>query len=364
MATDVEHATGRRIDPREIAQGFLAIAVDNVANAIKQISIARGYDVTTYTLVCFGGAGGQHACLVADALGMTRVLIHPLAGVLSAYGIGLADERLLLQRAIEETLRPALLPQLESAFAEIEMGGRSSLLAQGITAGVIRAERRLNLKYKGTDTSLEIDFAPEQILRTQFETSYRQRFAFVVPDAELVVESITLELIASPNMHGTQSAQPSSATDAAGDAAIPTQPVERVRTFMAGGNRDTPVFDRDPLRPGARIAGPAILFDRTSTTVIEPGWAATVSPNGDLVLERTHPLPARTAPGTDADPVMLEIFNNLFMSIAEQMGVALQSTAHSVNIKERLDFSCALFDTDGALIANAPHMPVHLGSMG
>jgi 5-oxoprolinase (ATP-hydrolysing) len=360
LAAEIAGATGRRLEPREVANGFLAIAVDNVANAIKQISIARGYDVTTYALVCFGGAGGQHACLVADALGMKRVLIHPLAGVLSAYGIGLADERLLLQRAIEAPLAPALTVQLESTFGEMQTQGCAALVAQGVAAETIRAERRVNLKYHGTDTSLEIAYAAEPTLRAQFEAGYRQRFAFVVPDAELIVESITIELIAAPISAPAQSSMPPGVSH----SAEPVLPVGRVQSFMAGCDYDTPVFDRDSLHTGTRIAGPSILFDRTSTTVLEPGWSATVNANGDLILERSESLPSRGAPGTAADPVMLEIFNNLFMSIAEQMGVALQSTAHSVNIKERLDFSCALFDTSGALIANAPHMPVHLGSMG
>jgi 5-oxoprolinase (ATP-hydrolysing) len=370
LAAQVAQATGRQMEPSRIAHGFLAIAVDNVANAIKQISIARGYDVTAYALVCFGGAAGQHACLVADALGMKRVLIHPLAGVLSAYGIGLADERLLLQRAIEASLAPDLMPRLESAFTEIQAEGCATLVAQGVPMETIRAERRVHVKYKGTDTSLEIAFAREETLREQFEASYRQRFTFVVPDAELIVESISLELIASPTMPGTRSAAPPFTTTPERDSpkgSAPGKdlvPAARVQAFMADRDHETPVFDRNSLHAGLRIAGPSILFDRTSTTVVEPGWAATVSANGDLVLERTDPLPSRVAPGTEADPVMLEIFNNLFMSIAEQMGVALQSTAHSVNIKERLDFSCALFDTGGALIANAPHMPVHLGSMG
>jgi 5-oxoprolinase (ATP-hydrolysing) len=379
LAHEVERSTGRRLAPTEIAHGFLAIAVDNVANAIKQISIARGYDVTTYTLVCFGGAGGQHACLVADALGMTRVLIHPLAGVLSAYGIGLADERLLLQRAVEAALEPALMAQLERIFGEVHTEGQAALTSQGVAGGTIRAERRVSLKYKGTDTALEVPFGSEQSLRESFEARYRQRFAFVVPDAPLVVESITLELIASPEMlAGSRGAVPHGASShgaksqGAGvrgeaepaSASAEPQAVTRVTTFMSAQHRDTPVFDREILPAHARIAGPAILYDRTSTTIVEPGWRATVNDGGDLILERTEALPARVAAGTDVDPVRLEIFNNLFMSIAEQMGVALQSTAYSVNIKERLDFSCALFDPSGALIANAPHMPVHLGSMG
>lgn len=358
LAADIERDAGQRLTPVEIADGFLAIAVDNVANAIKQISIARGYDATTYTLVCFGGAGGQHACLVADALGMTRVLIHPFAGVLSAYGIGLADERLLLQRALEATLEPALISQLERAFEALQTEGLSALVSQGAVAAAIRAERRVSLKYKGTDTALETPFASEREMREAFENSYRQRFAFVVPDAPLVVESITLELIASPEAHSTN------AESAVRHDPAEPQPVTRVTAFMASRPHSTPVFNREELSGGARIAGPAILFDPTSTTIVEPGWRATVSKRGDLILERTEALPVRAAAGTDVNPVRLEIFNNLFMSIAEQMGVALQSTAYSVNIKERLDFSCALFDPSGALIANAPHMPVHLGSMG
>ena len=361
LALEIERATARRLTPVEIAQGFLAIAVDNVANAIKQISIARGYDVAAYTLVCFGGAGGQHACLVADALGMKRVLIHPMAGVLSAYGIGLADERLLLQRAVEAELDPALMPNLERTFEALYAEGSATLQSQGADAAAIRAERRVSLKYKGTDTALEIPFGPEQNLREAFESSYRQRFTFVVPDAHLIVESITLELVVSPQTPDTRSA---SAHRAAWPASANAQAGTRVSAFMAGRLHDTPVFDRDTLGAGATITGPTILFDRTSTTVVEPGWRAMVNAGGDLILERAHALPARLAAGTDVDPVRLEIFNNLFMSIAEQMGVALQSTAYSINIKERLDFSCALFDPSGALIANAPHMPVHLGSMG
>jgi 5-oxoprolinase (ATP-hydrolysing) len=358
LAEDVARTTGKSLAPREIAAGFLAIAVDSVANAIKQISIARGHDVTAYALVCFGGAGGQHACLVADALGMKQVLIHPLAGVLSAYGIGLAEDRLLRQRAIEAVLNPQLMPTLDSAFAEIEIEGRAAIEAQGVVRGALRSERRASIKYQGTDTALEVSYGSEHSLRQQFEEAYRQRFAFTVPGAGLVVESITLELIAS------QSAPVITNTAIASTSGEPPLAVTTVRTFMDRREHDTPVHNRELLSAGASVAGPAILFDPTSTTVVEPGWTARVNATGALILERTEPLRARMAPGTQADPVMLEIFNNLFMSIAEQMGVALQSTAYSVNIKERLDFSCALFDTDGALIANAPHMPVHLGSMG
>jgi 5-oxoprolinase (ATP-hydrolysing) len=359
LAEQIERATGLRRAPREIAGGFLAIAVESVANAIKRISIARGYDVTAYTLVCFGGAGGQHACLVADALGMSRVLIHPLAGVLSAFGIGLAEDRVLRQRALEAELSDALMPDIERVLAELESEAREALLNQGAEDAAIRVERRLHVKYRGTDTAIEVPHGTCAAIRERFEEAYRQRFTFAMPGTPMIVESVSVEGIAG---------------SAAGEAFAPvgaevpraSEPTEsfRARVFMAQREWDTPVYERDRLPTDRRIAGPAIIFDRTSTTVVEPGWGATASARGDLVLERIEALPARVAIGTHADPVQLEIFNNLFMAIAEQMGVALQSTAYSVNIKERLDFSCALFDARGALIANAPHMPVHLGSMG
>ncbi len=379
LADEVERATGVRHEPREIASGFLAIAVDSVANAIKQISIARGYDVTTYTLVCFGGAGGQHACLVADALGMTRVLIHPLAGVLSAYGIGLAEDRLLRQRTVEADLTDELMPGLTALFSELEREARAGLEAQGTEPEAIRVERRVQLKYRGTDTAIELDLAPADALRTRFEAAYRQRFTFTMPGTPLVVESISVEAIAEAAdalasgcgsigtgaSAGTAASRGSAHVDACKGhgSNLGSEPVH-VDVMMAGRAWETPVYERDRVPAGQRIEGPAILFERTSTTIVEPGWAASITPRGDLILERVAALPARAALGTRADPVQLEIFNNLFMAIAEQMGVALQSTAYSVNIKERLDFSCALFDTHGALIANAPHMPVHLGSMG
>ncbi|MFD1612357.1 hydantoinase B/oxoprolinase family protein [Sphingomonas tabacisoli] len=338
----------------EIAEGFLAIAVDNMANAIKKISIARGHDVSDYALVCFGGAGGQHACLVADALGMTRVMIHPLAGVLSAYGIGLADQRMLRTRSVEARLEPALLDRLERSFCEMEAECLASVSADGFDLDARRFERRLSLRYEGTDTALEVAFAPADVARTAFEALYKQRFAFTSPNVPLIVEAITVELIVPPRTaHGSTRAE-------AVDAAPRT-----VTAFMAGRDRETQLRPREALPIGQPLAGPAILYDASATTVVEPGWAATRTASGDLILERTAV--AESAADRDLvrpDPVRLEIFNNLFMAIAEQMGQALQNTALSVNIKERLDFSCALFDAGGRLVANAPHMPVHLGSMG
>src|SRR5262245_32630079 len=303
LAAEVERATGVGREPREIASGFLAIAVESVANAIKQISIARGYDVTAYTLVCFGGAGGQHACLVADALGMKRVLIHPLAGVLSAYGIGLAEDRLLKQRAVESVLTDALTREMENIAGQLEREGRAELAAQGVAPAAIRAERRAHVKYQGTDTAIEVAFGSRQELRQRFESAYRQRFTFTVPDAPLVVESVSVELIAAPPV--AAAAEPPQ-PDAENDG-LPPRPAAWVHAFMAGRDHNTPVFDRDSLSPGQHIDGPAILYDRTSTTVVEPGWGATVSPQLDLILERVVDLPARTAVGTNVDPVQLEI---------------------------------------------------------
>jgi len=304
----------------DIARGFLDIAVDNMAAAIRKISIARGHDVTRYTLACFGGAGGQHACAVADALGMERILIHPLAGVLSAYGIGIADVK-----AIRETswLRP-LAEDFSNALAELEQRACDALLEQGIHHVRIALNRRARVRTSGSDTTLEISIAPPEQMRADFADLHRRRFGYVEEGADVIVDALVVEAIASSE------AQPA-----------------------IQGSSD-----------GEVVEGPGLIFDPTSTIVVEPGWRAERAFDGTLVMTRIAPLQRGKAIGTDVDPVQLEIFNNLFMAIAEEMGVALQSTATSVNIKERLDFSCAIFDADGALIANAPHIPVHLGSMG
>jgi 5-oxoprolinase (ATP-hydrolysing) len=296
---------------------------------------------------------------------MKRVLIHPLAGVLSAYGIGLAEDRLLRQRAVEAELTEALMPVLDGTFDELEREGRAQIEAQGSAMERVRVERRLLVKYKGTDTAIELDYASCGVLRAEFERAYRQRFTFTMPQTALIVESVAVEVIAAPvDTRSTQQGSAFAQRDIALDGEVSRKRFASQGTRASQGTHASRIHERDGLSVGSRISGPAIIVDSTSTTVVEAGWVATVSANGDLILERVEALPARTALGTRADPVQLEIFNNLFMSIAEQMGVALQSTAYSVNIKERLDFSCALFDTHGALIANAPHMPVHLGSMG
>ncbi|MGE5722883.1 MAG: hydantoinase B/oxoprolinase family protein, partial [Sphingomonadales bacterium] len=341
MAAEVTAATGRRMGPEEIAGGFVRIAVENMARAIKQVSIARGHDVTRYTLVSFGGAGGQHACLVADALGMGRVMVHPLAGVLSAYGIGLADSIELRQNSFGRPLGAEGLGELlDGLAAEAE----AALVGQGISKRRIAVRRRAALRYEGSDTALEVAAGAPRSMREAFEEAHRRRFGFASPEVAVVVETAIAEAVGS-------------ASDSAGFA-----PAKSV----SGGTAPLgePVLQRSALAPGTRIAGPVLIVDPSATTVVEPGWSAEVDRIGNLILTRREPRSAASAPGTSADPVMLELFNNLFMAIAEEMGVALQNTASSVNIKERLDFSCALFDREGALIANAPHIPVHLGSMG
>jgi 5-oxoprolinase (ATP-hydrolysing) len=356
LAAEIAGATGQAQSPEEVAEGFLRIAVANMANAIKFISVQRGHDVTEYTLACFGGAGGQHACRVADELGMTRVYIHPLAGVLSAYGMGLAQVRALREEALERRLDEALNDVVEKSVRLGELAV-DELKWQG--AVLARLEKRVHLKYEGTDTSLVVPLGAPQAMRAEFERLYRNRFSFLMPDRALVAEAVSVEAIGESDA----ALAPAKAGVRSSDAP-PAIPVETATMTSGSQSHRTPVFLRDHLAPGQRIPGPAIIAERNATTVVEPEWEARVTAEDHLVLERTVPRKSRYALGTRADPVMLEVFNNLFMSIAEQMGVRLAQTAYSVNIKERLDFSCALFDAHGNLIANAPHMPVHLGSMG
>ena len=379
LAAKVAADSGRVRTPPQIAEGFLQVAVENMANAIKHISVERGYDVTEYTLCCFGGAGGQHACLVADALGMTRVFIHPLAGVLSAYGMGLADVRAMRQKAVETQLSTVSLEAARPVFAELASLARAEVEAQGISADRIQIKRTLHLKYDGTDTTLEIplvlpldlqsstepmDRAPHTIndgtvaaIVADFERRYRVQYGFLMPGKPMVIEAAAVEAIGAAAT--VEEAAPSFVPR---DGAL--APFKSGRVYMAGAWHAAPVFTREHLRPGDTIAGPAVIAEKNATTVIEPGWEATLTARDHLTLERVVAIERQHAIGTTADPVLLEVFNNLFMAIAEQMGVTLANTAYSVNIKERLDFSCALFDAEGHLIANAPHMPVHLGSMG
>lgn len=342
--------------PEAVAEGFITIAVENMANAIKKISVQRGYDVTEYLLNCFGGAGGQHACLVADALGMEAVLIHPFSGLLSAYGIGLSAIFASRQQALLVPLAPSALGDIETAIATLRGTVADELVRQGVPEDRIGWKPMLQIRYDGTDTALPVNFdAGIDEARKGFEAAHKAQFGFVYDDKPIVVESISLEGVDTRSSGRDE-------TDAATQEAD-AHVTETRRVFFEGEWHDTAIHRRENLAPGNRIAGPALLIESHQTIVIEPGWQAQVTAKNHVLLRRVEKKKRLAALGTAADPVMLEVFNNLFMSIAEQMGVTLQNTAYSVNIKERLDFSCAVFDRTGALVANAPHMPVHLGSM-
>jgi 5-oxoprolinase (ATP-hydrolysing) len=341
VADQVEAALGRRMELGEIAEGFLRIAVDNMANAIRKISIARGHDVTRYALACFGGAGGQHACRVADSLGIERILVHPLASLLSAFGIGLADVKAIREAGV---VRP-LNEDFSDALRALESAATRALVEQGVSAKRVELYRRARLRLAGSDTTIEVDVCPEEQMRSNFGNLHRRRFGFVDETGEIVLDALVVEAVART-----------------GSEAVFSQPPGAGATARTIG--DWQVLGRSEISSDQRINGPVLITDPSSVTVVEDGWRAKRGDNGTLVLTRSAPAERAHAVGTDADPVMLEIFNSLFMAIAEEMGVALQSTATSVNIKERLDFSCAIFDAEGALIANAPHIPVHLGSMG
>lgn len=356
LVDEVKAATGQTLSPQQAAEGFITIAVANMANAIKKISVGRGHDVTRYTLACFGGAGGQHACLVADALAMERVVIHPLGGLLSAYGMGLADRRVLRETTLALPLGVETVETLDSAIATLSREAETALRAQGIGDAELRCEALVHIRHAGTDSSIAIPHAPLAAMEAAFAARHQAQFGFV-GETGLIAEMIGVEAIA-----------------AAEDAANPLPftmpetsgpPIAEAACFMSGEARPAPLYDRAALAAGFAADGPAIILDPVSTTIVEPGWRVSVDSIGNLILTRHTPREASAAAmGTAVDPVRLEIFNGLFMAIAEEMGAALQHSASSVNIRERLDFSCALFDGAGSLVANAPHMPVHLGSMG
>ncbi|MEG4224795.1 hydantoinase B/oxoprolinase family protein [Microcoleus sp. N9_B2] len=356
--------------PEQVAEGFLAIAVEKMANAVKKISLQRGYDVSEYTLCCFGGAGGQHACAIADCLGMKRVFIHPYAGVLSAYGMGLADVRAIRERAIEELLTGELIGDLQDILAQLEAEGKRELNRRGAEGAEGEKEvlvvRKLHLKYQGSDSVLMVNFAGHlEEMQAEFEALHRQRYSFIMPEKSLIVEAVSLEVVETMNVPDE-----SIVANSRDAELIAQQPISTVQMYVAGEWRETPVYRREDLRSGDCITGPAMIVEATGTNIIESGWKGKITQNNDLILNRrsteidadrirvnTH------SSAVKSDPVLLEIFNNLFRAIAEQMGVTLQNTSSSVNIKERLDFSCAIFDKNGQLVANAPHIPVHLGSM-
>ena len=353
LAEQITEATGTHQTETSVAQGYLDIAADNMANAIKKISIERGHDVTDYALVCFGGAGGQHACMVADRLGIEHIYVHPHAGVLSAVGIGLADVRQIRDETVEQTLNDENLQRLDPRWQELENNGTQYLQNQGIETTAQELRRRLSLRYQGSDTALLVPAGTNSDVKAAFETNHAARFGFTSPQTPIIIESLQLEAVGL--------AEPLSVSETDSQDEDPLLGI--FPTTMNNKTIDTPFLNRQNLATDTPVTGPAVLVEPNATTVIEPNWQAQVKANGDLFIERIASQNQRPAVGTNVNPVQLEIFNNLFMNIAEQMGVVLENTAVSVNIKERLDFSCAIFDPDGELIANAPHLPIHLGSM-
>ena len=353
LGAEIRAATGDDRSPEQVAEGFLRIAVANMANAVKKISVQKGHDVTRYVLTTFGGAGGQHACAVADALGIRTVLVPPMAGVLSALGIGLADTTVMREQSVEIRLEPAALEKLGTVADSLEQTTRAELIDEGIPAERIRVLRRVHLRYDGTDTALPVGLAEIDGMTAAFEASHRATYSFLM-DRPLIAGAVSVEatgLTEQPDLTHLC------------DEVTDVDSSDTVRVYSDGAWREAPLRHRERMRPGDFVTGPAIIAEADATTVVEDGWQATMTDSGHLLAERVV-APAEPDASTEADPVLLEIFNNLFMSIAEQMGFRLEATAQSVNIRERLDFSCALFDPDGNLVANAPHIPVHLGSMG
>jgi 5-oxoprolinase (ATP-hydrolysing) len=323
-----------------------------MANAVKKISVQKGHDVTGYVLTTFGGAGGQHACAVADELGIRTVLVPPMAGVLSALGIGLADTTAMREQSVEVELESAALQRLATVADFLEQTARADLADQGIADERIRVVRRVHLRYKGTDTSIPVELDGVDAMIAAFQAGHRATYSFVM-DRPLIAEAVAVEVTGLSD-------QP----DLSHLGAFVSDPrPEAIRLYSGGRWHDAPLRYREQMQPGETVTGPAVIAEANATTVVDKGWQATMTDSGHLLVQRTVALEAPDA-NTKADPVLLEIFNNLFMSIAEQMGYRLEATAQSVNIRERLDFSCALFDADGNLVANAPHIPVHLGSMG
>ena len=353
LAREIRERTGDDRTPEQVAEGYLQIAVANIAGAVKRISVQKGHDVTRYALTTFGGAGGQHACMVADSLGIRTVLVPPMAGVLSALGIGLADTTAMREQSVEAPLEPAAMPGVLKTAEDLESAARAELLAEDVPEDRIQVTRRAQLRYDGTDTPLTVELTEPAAMRHSFEARHRATYSFTL-DRPVVVEALSVE--------ATGITEPPDLSALATYQGRPAAP-GTVRLHTAGTWRDVPLHRREDLPPGETVTGPAIITEASATTVVDDGWWAATTDDGHLVMERAA-ITESSDLDTEVDPVLLEVFNNLFMSIAEQMGARLESTAQSVNIKERLDFSCALFDPDGNLVANAPHIPVHLGSMG
>ncbi|MGW3120091.1 hydantoinase B/oxoprolinase family protein [Streptomyces sp. NPDC001107] len=357
LAREIRTRTGDDRTSEQVAEGYLQIAVANIANAVKRISVQKGHDVTRYALTTFGGAGGQHACKVADSLGIRTVLVPPMAGVLSALGIGLADTTAMREQSVEAPLEPASMPAVLKTAEDLEGAARAELLAEDVPVDRIQVTRRAQLRYDGTDTTLTVELTEPDTMRHTFGERHRATYSFTL-DRPIVVEALSVEATGITEPPDLSVLAPYRAP-CAGGSATP----ETVRLHTDGAWRDVPLHRREDLPPGETVTGPAIITEASATTVVDDGWQAVARDDGHLVMERAV-ITESSELDTKADPVLLEVFNNLFMSIAEQMGARLESTAQSVNIKERLDFSCALFDPDGNLVANAPHIPVHLGSMG
>ncbi len=354
MAKDIAAQTGEaERTPEDLATGFLRIAVENMANAIKKISVQRGHDVTRYTLNSFGGAGGQHACLVADTLGMRKVFLSPFAGVLSALGMGLAEIRAMRQHQFEQPM--AALEQANQVLDKLAAEGRDEVQQQGVPTEAIKEMRRAYLRYAGSHRTIMVNVADEQTMLDDFLAAHLAQFGFAGEGSDLIIDSLEVEVAGNTDRF-------EEAVLAISDVAPVAE--DSVPMYVAGQHQQVSVFDRDKLLAGQKVLGPAVISESIGTTVVEAGWEAECDATGNLVLSRVTEVATTETIGSRLDPVMLEVFSNLFMSIAEQMGATLANTAYSVNIKERLDFSCALFDAEGGLVANAPHVPVHLGSMG
>ena len=354
LAQEISLETMKTVTPSAVAEGFLSIAVESMANAIKKISVQRGYDVSNYALSCFGGAGGQHACLVADRLGIKKIHLHPYAGVLSAYGIGLAESRKINDLAVELPLEKGVIDHLSKSFTKLHFDGKEDLVSQNLNENLFQYTDRVYLRYQDSDTSLGVKFENVEGMKLCFENTHRARFGFISPEKLVIIESIQAEVSCQSEQFESNKIIPNK---------IKTKSLTTQDVFINGKLEETIFYNRDEIKPNEKLSGPAVIIEPTSTIIVEPGWEATLKESNDLILTRTQKIKRASAIGTSVDPIMLEIFNNLFMNVAEQMGMVLENTASSVNIKERLDFSCALFSPTGNLVANAPHVPVHLGSM-